>query len=251
MSEQLSVAIIARDAAGQIESCLKSVAFADDIVVVDSGSTDSTIDIARHHRARVIHKEWLGFGNQKRFAVTQAHHDWVLCIDVDERVTDELRQSITSALASPRFRAFRMARRNRFMGRWLRHGEGYPDWSLRLFDRRTASWSEDNIHEKVVTDVAVGALTGDLLHQSETTIADYLAKQNNYTTLQAQKLFNSGKRASSMKMFFNPLFRFIKFYFLRLGILDGIPGFVHISIGCFNTFVKYAKLRELQRREHR
>jgi glycosyltransferase involved in cell wall biosynthesis len=249
MPEPLSVAIITRNAAHQLAACLDSVTFADDVIVVDSGSDDATVEIARHHGARVLHQDWLGFGRQKHFAVTQARCRWVLCLDADERVSDELRASIQSALASPAFQAWRMARRNRFMGRWLRHGEGYPDWSLRLFDREAANWSGDSIHEKVVTQAAVGTLDGDLLHESETGIADYLAKQNTYTTLQAQMLHARGKRAGAARIFLSPLFRFLKFYVLRLGFLDGVPGLVHIAIGCFNTFSKYAKLRELTLRE--
>ena len=147
----LSVVIIALNAASQIEACLKSAAFADEIVVVDSGSRDDTREIALKYGARVLHQDWLGFGRQKQFAVEQASHDWVLCLDADERVSDPLRASIVETLQAPRFRAYRMPRCNRFMGRWLRHGEGYPDWSLRLFDRRVANWSEDEVHEKVLT----------------------------------------------------------------------------------------------------
>lgn len=245
MTEPLSAAIIACDAASQLEACLASVSFADEIVVVDSGSTDDTVAIAKRHGARVIHQEWLGYGAQKRFAAAQARHDWVLSLDADERVSDELRESIRRELATPRFSAYEFPRRNRFMGRWLHHGEGYPDWSLRLFDRRHANWSQDPIHEKVVAPGPVGRLFGDLLHESEQGIADYLAKQNRYTSLQAEQLYARGKRAGMGKLVFNPLLRFVKFYFFRMGFLDGVPGFVHIVIGCSNSFGKYAKLIEL------
>ncbi|MBZ0096241.1 MAG: glycosyltransferase family 2 protein [Sulfuricella sp.] len=244
----LSVVIIALNAASQIEACLKSAAFADEIVVVDSGSRDDTREIALKYGARVLHQDWLGFGRQKRFAVEQASHDWVLCLDADERVSDPLRASIVEALQAPRFRAYRMPRCNRFMGRWLRHGEGYPDWSLRLFDRRVANWSEDEVHEKVLTSSAVGSLQGDLLHESQESLAAYLEKQNRYTSLQAEELFQQGKQASTGQLIFSPLLRFVKFYFLRLGFLDSVPGLVHISIGCFNSFVKYAKLHELNKK---
>ena len=140
-----------------------------------------------------------------------------------------------------------MPRRNRFLGRWLRHGEGYPDLSLRLFNREHANWSDDPVHEKVVAGTAVGRLKGDLLHESESGIADYIAKQNRYTTLQAEALHARGKRAGVLRLVFSPLFRFIKFYFLRLGFLDGLPGLIHILIGCQNSFYKYAKLLELER----
>lgn len=246
--QPVSAVIISLNAASQIEACLKSVAFADEIVVVDSGSSDGTIEIAKRYGARVIHQDWLGFGKQKQFAVNQARHDWVLCLDIDEWVSDELRISIEEVLQAPRFHAYRMSRCNRFMGRWLRHGEGYPDWSLRLFDRRFARWSEDDIHEKVIATSTIGNLQGDLLHESEEGLAVYLDKQNRYTNLQAEVLFKRGKRASAGRLVVSPLVRFVKFYFFQRGLLDGVPGLVHILVGCFNSFAKYAKLYELNKK---
>ncbi|MFA7243369.1 MAG: glycosyltransferase family 2 protein [Sulfuricellaceae bacterium] len=239
-----SAVIIAFNEARRIRDCLESVAFADEIVLVDSGSTDGTQEIALQYGARVVHQAWLGFGRQKQFAVSSAAHDWVLCLDADERVSDELRAGIEEALREPPYHAYRFPRCNRFMGRWLKHGEGYPDWSLRLFHRAHARWSEDAIHEKVLADTTVGALHGDLLHESEESIASYLDKQNRYTTLQAETLHGQGKRAHVGQLFASPLLRFVKFYLVRRGFLDGVPGLVHILIGCFNSFAKYAKLME-------
>jgi glycosyltransferase involved in cell wall biosynthesis len=243
----LSVVLIAKNAASQIEPCLASAAFADEIVLVDSGSTDATRDIAARHGARVVDKEWLGFGPQKQFAVEQARHDWVLCLDADERVSPELRASIERALAAPVAPVYRMARCNRFLGRWLRHGEGYPDWSPRLFDRKSARWSDDAVHEKVLHGVTPGTLAGDLLHESAEDLARYLDKQNRYTTLAAEQLYERGRRAGAFSLIASPLVRFFKFYILRLGFLDGLAGLVHISIGCMNSYMKYAKLIELRR----
>ncbi|HEY4999061.1 MAG TPA: glycosyltransferase family 2 protein, partial [Usitatibacter sp.] len=155
--------------------------------------------------------------------------------------------SIHAALASRRYRAYRMARRNRFLGRWLGHGEGYPDWTVRLFHRAHASWSNDEVHEAVLTTAEVGRLDGDLLHDSAEDVATYMTKQNRYTTLHAQALFAQGVRATYWRLLASPLMRFVKFYFLRLGFLDGGPGFAHIAIGCNNTFHKYLKLIELQK----
>src|SRR5438445_9307168 len=140
----LSLVVITRDAGAQLADCLASAAFAAEAIVVDSGSRDDTVDIARRCGARVVAQPWLGFGPQKNFAVAQAAHDWVLCLDADERVSSELAESIRSAMRAPRRKAYAMARRNRFLGRWLAHGEGYPDWNLRLFDRRHARWSVDD-----------------------------------------------------------------------------------------------------------
>ncbi|TAM46980.1 MAG: glycosyltransferase family 2 protein [Gammaproteobacteria bacterium] len=249
MLQPLSAVLITRNSAAVLPACLKSLRFADEIVIVDSGSTDTTLDIARHFNAKIVHQEWLGYGKQKQFAVAQAAHDWVLCVDTDERVSEPLRESILRELQAPRFHAYQMPRRNRFLGRWLKHGEGYPDLSLRLFDRRHANWSDDPIHEKVVTAGPVGRLAGDLLHESEQGLADYLAKQDRYTTLQAEALHARGKRASIARQLLSPPLRFIKFYFFRLGFLDGIPGLMHILVGCRNSFTKYAKLRALRRRD--
>ena len=247
--EPLSVVVVTRDEAARLPACLESVRFAEEIVVVDSGSTDPTPAVAREFGARVIHQPWLGYGPQKRFAVAQAKYDWVLCLDADERVSPELRASIEAALEAPRAKACRLMRRNRFMGRWLRHGEGYPDPVVRLFDRRHAQWSADPVHEAVDTAQApVITLYGDLLHESEQDLHTYLAKQNRYTSLQARALHEAGRRAGVIRLVGSPLARFFRFYVVRLGFLDGVPGLVHIAIGCFNSFVKYAKLRELQRR---
>ena len=244
--QPLSVAIITLNAASQLEACLQSVRFADEVVVVDSGSMDGTPALAERLGARVIHQDWLGFGPQKQFAVDAAYHNWVLCLDADERVSPELQAAIENALKSPSTAAFRFPRCNRFLGRYLRHGEGYPDWSLRLFDRRRARWSNDTVHEKVETNGRVADLTGDLLHDSAESLATYLTKQNRYTTLAAEIALAAGKRASVGRIAISPLVRFIKFYFIRQGFRDGLPGLIHIAIGCFNSFMKYSKMLERQ-----
>lgn len=239
--------LITHNAAAQLDGCLASLEFADEIVVVDSGSSDATAEIASRRGARVVRKEWLGFGRQKQFAVEQAANDWVLCVDADEHVTPKLAASIRRALEAPVSPVYGMARCNRFLGRWLRHGEGYPDWSPRLFDRRNARWSDDAVHEKVLYAVTPGRLEGDLLHDSAEDIGRYMEKQNRYSALAAQQLYAQGQRAGMLELLLSPLVRFVKFYFLRLGFLDGVPGFVHIAIGCMNSFMKYAKLIELHK----
>jgi glycosyltransferase involved in cell wall biosynthesis len=245
----LTVAIISLNAASLIEPCLKSVDFADEILVVDSGSTDDTLVVAERYRARIVQETWRGFGQQKQLAVNLAKHDWVLCLDVDERVTPELAQSIVTALQNPHFRAYKFPRRNRFLGRWLKHGEGYPDLSLRLFHRADASWSNDDVHETVLTMQAVGQLKGDLLHESADDIATYLGKQNRYSTLHSRMLYRQGVRANHLQLLTHPLWRFIKFYFFKRGFLDGGPGFAHVAIGCHNTFMKYLKMLEIETAE--
>lgn len=245
--ERLTVTIIAKNEVSKIGACLASVTdVADEVVVVDSGSTDGTADLCRRTGARVIVTDWPGFGVQKQRATDAASSDWVLCLDADERLSPELARSILDALQSPKHNAYRFARTNRFMGRYLKHGEGYPDWSLRLFNRKYARWSDDAVHERVIAKGPVGTLVGDLLHDTAETLERYLDKQNRYTSIAAASALSGGRRVSAVQLILSPGLRFVKFYVLRKGFLDGVPGLVHILIGCFNSFVKYAKIREGQ-----
>ena len=250
MSEPLplSLVIITRNAAHELADCLASVAFAAETIVVDSGSVDDTAALAVRSGAQVIVQAWQGFGPQKNFAVGQAAYDWVLCLDADERVTPELAEAVRALFAGglPPVAAYSIARRNRFLGRWLAHGEGYPDWNIRLFDRRRARWSADLVHEKVLADGPVMRLRGDLLHASAESIDAYIAKQNRYTTIQAEAMHARGERAGVAQLVLSPAARFLRFYVFRLGFLDGAAGFAHIAIGAFASFLKYAKLRALQ-----
>jgi len=243
----LSLVVITQNAGAELAACLASAPFAAETLVVDSGSRDDTVQVARGRGARVIETAWRGFGPQKQFAVGAATHDWVLCIDADERVSPALAASIGDLFAAglPAAGAYAMARRNRFLGRWLAHGEGYPDRIVRLFDRRRARWSDDPVHERVIADGAVGRIAGDLLHASAESLDDYIAKQNRYTSLQAAALHAQGGHASALRLALSPLARFIRFYVLKLGFLDGAAGFAHIAIGAFASFLKYAKLRAL------
>jgi glycosyltransferase involved in cell wall biosynthesis len=242
----LSLVIITQNAETQIVACIESAkAIVDEVLIVDSGSDDRTVVLAQSHGARVLQAPWRGFGAQKRFAVTMAKHDWVLCLDADERLTKTLQAAIKEALAKPQYQAYQFARCNRFLGRYLRHGEGYPDMSLRLFNRHYAQWSEDEVHERVITSSVIGQLGGDLLHDSAESLSHYLIKQNHYTDLQAQILWRQGKKVPMTAWVVKPFFRFVKFYVVKQGFRDGLAGFIHIMIGCMNSFNKYAKLLEL------
>src|SRR6476469_8873913 len=245
----VSLVVITRDAATDIAECLLSAPFCADALVVDSGSGDHTVETARRCGARVVTHAWAGFGPQKQFAVREARHDWVLCLDADERLSPELRESIVTLFAAgaPPHPAYALSRRNRFLGRWLAHGEGYPDWATRLFDRRRARWSDDPVHEHVVAESPPGRLEGDLMHASAESLERYVAKQNRYTTLQADALHARGMHGSALAMATAPLARFLRFYVVKLGFLDGAAGFTHIAIGAFASFLKHAKLRALDR----
>lgn len=249
----ISAVIITLNCVKMLGETLASLSFVDEIVVVDSGSTDGTIELAQQYGARVVQQTWLGFGPQKQFGVMQAKHDWVLCVDSDERVSEALQDAMRQVFERgvPTTQAYRFARCNRFMGRYLRHGEGYPDWSLRLFHRGYARWSDDAVHEKVLTNVVVQTLEGDLLHDSAETMSRYLAKQDRYTTLAAQTAVAAGRRpgllTTALRAVLSPLVRFIKFYVVRRGFLDGVPGLVHIGIGCYTAYAKYVKMYRLSR----
>lgn len=241
MRAPLSAVFITKDAANVLAPALESVEFADEILIVDSGSTDRTVAIAREHGARVIQHPWLGFGPQKQFAVSAAKHAWVLCLDSDERVSVDLRVSIEREIAQPRARVYAMPRCNRFMGRWLRHGEGYPDWSVRFFHRDFARWSDDPVHERVISETPVARLQGDLLHESAETLATYLAKQRRYTSLQADELVKASFAGNLVRMLASPIVRFVRFYVFKAGFLDGLPGLAHIAIGAWTSAAKYGK----------
>jgi len=243
----LSLVVITRDAAPELAACIASASFATDVVVVDSGSADDTVAVALRAGARVIDHAWEGFGPQKNFAVGQARHDWVLCLDADERVTAPLAATIVALFAQglPPASAYALTRRNRFLGRWLAHGEGYPDWNVRLFDRRHARWTPEPVHETVVADGAIVRLSGDLEHASAESIEAYIEKQNRYTSLQAQAMHAKGEHASAWRIAVAPVARFLRFYILKSGWRDGIAGFAHIAIGAFGSFLKYTKLRAL------
>ncbi len=247
---QLSAVIITLDAEHHLEACLQSLDFVDEILIVDAGSRDKTRELAQRFGARFEFHAWSGFGPQKRYAVNLASHDWVLCVDADERVSGELAEKILAVMQQPQASAYQLARSNFFLGTYLRHGEGYPDWSLRLFDRRNAQWSDDSVHEKVIAKHHIARIHGAaLLHHSADDLSTYMEKQNRYTTLQAAALHAGGAAPGLLRMLVSPLIRFIKFYIFRAGFLDGRAGLIHISIGCFNSFIKYAKLFALKRTE--
>ncbi|RCS57596.1 glycosyltransferase family 2 protein [Parvibium lacunae] len=261
----ISVVIITLNAGAVLADCLASVAWAAEILVVDSGSTDNTVALAEAAGARVLQQIWLGFGPQKQWGVEQARYDWVFCLDSDERVTPALAASIATWLTQPfdpEKTLARCARRNRFLGRYLRHGEGYPDWNTRLFHRAYGYWTDLPVHEHVRSRQPVSCLAtleGDLLHHSQENLPDYLRKQERYTQLQAMLMYAKMRDlplvkrlwrlgVTVLKVLLAGPVRFLRFYIFRLGLLDGWPGFLHIAIGSWFTAVKYAKLLRLLKR---
>jgi glycosyltransferase involved in cell wall biosynthesis len=252
---RISACIIAKDEADRIGPCLESVAFCDEVLVLDSGSTDGTQDLCRNAGARVVETDWPGWVKQKNRAVEAATHDWILSLDADERVDAELRTAIealrdTLDAAAPA--AYEVTRKTFYLGRWIRHGGWYPEWRIRLFDRRHATWGGVDPHDRVEVEGSVARIReGNLEHYTYRSIDDHIAQMNRFTHVGAVELDKRGKRASFADVVLRPPWRFLHKYVLRLGFLDGRPGFVVAVLHAYAGFLKYAKLWDLQRERRR
>ena len=248
----LSVVVITHNEAANLRACLDSVPFADEIVVLDSGSSDDTVAIATACGARVSQSsDWPGFGPQKNRALALATGDWVLSLDADERVTPQLAAQIQAAIASGRHEAYEIARLTRFCGTWIRHCGWTPDYVLRLFRRGQASFSDDLVHERVVTELATppGRLTSSLLHESYPTPAHYWRKLEAYSQAWALQQHRQGRRASMARAGAAAAVAFLRSYLLRLGFLDGAMGFAVCTMQAQAAFGKYFALYCLNRQD--
>ena len=246
----LSACIIALNEADRIDACLDSLAFCDEIVVVDSGSTDGTRERARAKGARVLERAFDGYRAQKDFGVNAAHHNWVLCLDADERVTPVLRASIEHERSTgfAGNAGYRCARLTEYFDNWLRHGNAYPDRVLRLFDRRRGGWRGDReIHEHVSVDGRIALLDGDLEHRAYRSLGDQLGRLDRYAALMAEHMHMHGRRAHIANILTNPFWRFVRGYLLRLGFLDGWRGLVYASVEANYVRQKFIKLWLLDR----
>ena len=245
----LSACIIALDEADRIGACLDSLAFCDEIVLVDSGSRDGTRELAAARGARVLERAFDGYRAQKDFAVQQARHDWVLCLDADERVSPRLRASIEAERESGFTAAsgYRFARATEYFGAFLRHGNAYPDRVLRLFDRRRGGWrGEREIHEHASVDGSVRTLAGELEHRAYRSLDDQLARYRRYATMMAQHLHAQGRRARLHNLVLNPCWRFLRGAVLRAGFLDGWRGLLFALLEADYAREKFARLWLLQ-----
>lgn len=239
----VTVTVIARDESANISACLASVAWADEMLVVDSGSTDDTVERARAAGARVIVREWPGYSAQKDFAAAEARHDWILSVDADERVTPDLGAEIRRTLSGePAVAGFRIPRVTWHLGRWIRTTDWYPDPQLRLYDRRRAHWNGRQVHESVVPDGTVGRLNGELQHYAYRDIGHHLATMNRYTTLAADQMLADGRRATALDLVIHPPAAFVRNYVLRGGFRDGLVGFIISAMNAGYVFLKFAKL---------
>ena len=247
---RLSCVIITYNESRNIRRCLESVSWADEIIVVDSFSTDDTKKIVSEFTNRIFDLNWEGFGPAKDYAVKQATGDWILSVDADELVSENLREEIQKIVQSgDSLDGYFIPRRSYFLGRWMRHGGWYPDFVLRLFRKDKGDFTSRLVHEKVIVKGRNGYLKNDLLHYTDPDYDHYLEKLNRYTSIDAQQRYLEGTTGSSVNLLIRPVAIFFKTYFLKRGFLDGLPGLILAVSSAFHVFAKYVKLWHLGRSE--
>ena len=248
---KLSGVIITFNEERKIEQCLQSLqGVVDEIVVVDSYSTDKTIEICKKYGVKLIMQKFLGYKEQKNFAVSQASYDHIVSLDGDEALSKELQKSIIQLKSNWEFDGYYVNRFNNFCGQWIKHSDWYPDRKLRVFLRGKGEWKGINPHDSFELNRGLkpGFLKGDILHWNYLTYSEFNLQTEKFSSISAESYYKMGKKASLWKILFNPTWAFFKAYFLRLGFLDGLNGFI-ISIQTANiTFLKYIKLRELHKK---
>jgi glycosyltransferase involved in cell wall biosynthesis len=242
----LSVIIITKNEFDQIRECLESVQWADEIVVLDSGSTDGTVNICREFTEKVFETDWPGFGQQKNRALEKTTGDWVISIDADERVSPELRQEIEQAMSSQQYQGYKIPRSSYYCGRRIHHSGWCPDYIVRLFRRDSSRFTDSLVHEHVEVQGPVGRLRAPLIHYSFGNFEEVLDKVNRYSTYNAEMLMKAGKSSSVLKATSRGLWAFIKTYIFRAGFLDGRHGFMLAVSNAEGTYYKYVKLILLQ-----
>lgn len=246
----ITATVITLNEEHNIAAALESLAWADEIIVVDSQSSDRTVEIALTFTDRVYARHWPGYSAQKNFAAEQATNDWIFSLDADERVSKELADEIQQLKrgAEPEAAGYRMPRLTFYLGRWIRHSGWRPDNKLRLYHRKRARWQGDYVHETLEADGKVGRLNGDILHYTVRDAAEHHLRMNRYTTLAAQQRYSQGKRASIVSLFVSPVAVFLRSYIFKLGFLDGIPGLAIARFAAHYEFLKNLKLWEMGRR---
>jgi len=247
----LSVIIITKNESAHIGFCLQSVLWADEIIVLDSGSDDDTVEICKQYTDNVFVTDWPGFGIQKQRALDKARGDWVLSIDADEVVTTELRIEIENALRQEQFNGFDIPRLSSYCGKQIRHGGWWPDYVLRLFRRNVGYFTESLVHERIVVQGEIGKLTPPLLHDAFVNLNEVLHKVNYYSSLGAELLYQKGVQSSISKAILKALWTFIRTYWFKAAFLDGRQGLMLSISNAEGTYYKYVKLLELQNRQDR
>ncbi len=245
----ITATVITFNEEANIERCLRSLVFCDEIIVVDSGSTDRTREIATRFTDKVFTQEWTGFAGQKNIAVQKASHPWVLSLDADEVATEALQKEIKELFVggSPAVAAYSIPRKTIHFGRWIRHGGWYPNRLVRLFAKDSGRWQGEELHEKWVTAGVVGMLQADLEHYSFSSLSDQVARNNQYSSLGAAKLKKQGAVFSVVRLVTKPASKFLETYLIKKGFLDGFPGLIISVSAAYSVFLKWAKLWELER----
>jgi glycosyltransferase involved in cell wall biosynthesis len=245
----VSVTVITKNEADALADALKSVSWADELIVIDAESTDDTVRIARQFTDRVYVRRWPGYIDQKNHAASLASHDWIFSLDADERVTPGLAEEIRSALkTNPSAGGFRIPRVSFYFGKWIRTTDMYPDYQLRLYDRHKAKWDGLYVHESVRVDGGIEYLKNELQHHPYKDLSEHLIRMDRYTSLAARQMHAQGKRATAGQLFFHPKFAFLRNYILKGGFRDGKAGLVISLVNSYYVFLKFAKLWELQRK---
>jgi glycosyltransferase involved in cell wall biosynthesis len=243
----LSVAIITKNEEENIRSCLQSISFAGQIVIVDSGSNDKTLEIAATFGCEIYREEWLGFGPQKQSAIDKCNEPWILVLDADERIAPDTATVLKKIVSDPNIKesGFSFPRKNYFQGRWIKHAGWWPDRIVRLFLKGAGKMSEAVVHESVEVQGMIGDLDAIIEHYTESRLSKIIQKIDKYSTLGAETAFKEGKKSSTGGALMRAFFTFIQDYFFRLGFLDGMPGLTLAVTDSINKFFKYAKLSEL------
>jgi (heptosyl)LPS beta-1,4-glucosyltransferase len=245
---KVTVTVITYNEGPHIVEALQSVSWADEIILVDSRSSDDTVARARPYVTRLEVRDWAGYGTQKNHASALASHDWILSIDADERVTPALAAEIQSVLqAGPTATGYKISRVSNYLGQWIRSTDWYPDCHVRLYDRRVARWSEHKVHESIECPGRVEKLRGELLHYPYRNVSEHLAKIDRYTTLVAEQWLTEGRRSAAWQTLIYPRLAFLRNYILRGGFRDGQAGLLVSKLNSYYVFLKYVKLFEMQR----
>jgi glycosyltransferase involved in cell wall biosynthesis len=241
---KISATIITYNEERNLPRAIESLRCCDEIVVVDSGSTDRTVEIAQKFGARVLEADWRGYSGQKNYASDQAHNDWVLSLDADEALSEDLEGEIWQLKKSgPSCDAYTVPRLAQYLGRWILHSGWHPDRKIRLFDRRKARWFGEYVHESVVSTGRVGQLEGNLLHYTCGSLSEHMKTMDRYTTLAAEELAAAKKKIGYRHLLFDPPYTFFRTYVLQRGFLDGTEGLAIAYMASLYTFLKYAKAR--------
>ena len=245
----IAAVVITYNEEANMEDCLRSISWADEIVVVDAMSTDRTCTIARQYTSNIFRRPWEGYVSARRYALSMARSEWILSVDADERVTPELKAEIQAELARPQMEGYRIPRKAYFLGRWIRHCGWYPGYVLRLFRKDRAKVTQRMVHEGIRVEGSVGTLRNHILHYTYPTIEAYFERFQRYTSLSASDLHLQGRRSGLGDLLLRPPFQFVKMYLVKLGFLDGKEGFALCVLSAFHVFTKYMKLWELRRRK--